>query len=186
MAYTDLKRGSGKQNMGGLLTRAYAIPLVDVDPAALPDLTAVGKLTIVGNIVPKAGKGFYELYSTPEKNKIDDTTVGEIDGKSKEHMYEFFFPGSEPECDEFEAQAMNDQWVLVIPDTRGRKRIIGLCRLDPASVELSADLPAYLIGSSGTTGAARADLAGKTFQFQAKAAHAPLYYSGTTPLASAV
>jgi hypothetical protein len=179
MGLVDLKRIPGSQNMGGLLNKAYAIPVDHL--GALPALSAAGKLKVAANIVVAVGKGFIELYSTPEKNKIEDPTVGEIDGKSKEHNYEFFYPGDDEECDEVEAELLNTPVVILVPDTRGRMRIVGLCRLDKATTVLSADLPAYLIGSNGTSGAARGDLKGKTFQFKAAAPHAPLLYTGALP-----
>jgi hypothetical protein len=179
MAYTDLK-WDGKQNMGGLLMRAYWMPVADL--GVLPALSAIGKLNVIANIIALEGKGFIEIYSTPNKNKIDDNTIGETDGKSKENVYECFYPGDEEAVAEFEAQAMNTPCVLLIPDTRGRMRVIGLCRLNPATTVLSAELPAYMTGSNGTSGAAKADLKGKTFQFTANAPHAPLFYTGSVPL----
>jgi hypothetical protein len=182
MALADLLWSAGKQNMGGLLSRAYWIPIDDVDTATLPALSAVGSMLVTANIPVKAGKGFIEMYSTPEKNKLDDTTVGEVDGKSKQNIYEAFFPGDEVACAEFEAYAMNTPGLLLVPDTRGRKRIVGLCRLDPATTVLTHELPANLIDSPGSSGAVRADLKGKTFRFQAAAPHAPLFYTGAVPL----
>lgn len=168
--------------MGGLLSKAFYIALADLDLENLPALTAIGKLKVTANIPVLDGKGFIEMYSTPEKNKLDDNTVGETDGKSKENIYECFYPGDEEECAEFEAKHLNTPAALLIPDTRGRLRIVGICRLDPEAVVLSGDLPAFLIGSNGSSGAARADLKGKTFQFKASAPHAPLFYTGEVAL----
>lgn len=182
MSLVDLK-WSGKQNMGGLLNKAYYIPVDQL--GVLPALSGVGKLNITAALVAIATKGFVEMYSTPEKNKLDDNTVGETDGKSKENIYECFYPGDEQECAEFEREHLNTPCVLLIPDTRGRLRIVGLCSLDPDTTVLSKDLPAYLIGSTGTSGAARADLKGKTFQFKASAPHAPLFYTGVIPVPGA-
>lgn len=178
----DLKWGSGKQNMGGLLSKAFYCPIDDLDLALLPDLSAVGKLDVTEPIVCKVGKNFVEVYSTPMKNKLDDSTVGEIDGKSKENLYEFFFPGDEEAIAEFERFALNTPCAWVVPDTRGRNRLLGLVNLDPETTSLSADIQAYLEGSNGTSGAARADLKGKTFQFKHSAPHAPLFYKGIVPL----
>jgi hypothetical protein len=181
----DLKWGSGKQNMGGLLAKAFYCPVDDIDLDNLPDLSAVNKLDVTANIVCKTGKKFIEIYSTPEKNKLDDNTVGEIDGKSKENIYEFFFPGDEEAIAEFEAYALNTPCVIIVPDTRGRNRLLGLVRLDPDAVTLSADIQANLMGSNGTSGAARTDLKGKTFQFKHSAPHAPLFYKGVIPVTPA-
>jgi hypothetical protein len=142
----------------------------------------VGKLDVIEPIVCVATKNFVEVYSTPLKNKLDDSTVGEIDGKSKEALYEFFFPGDEEAIAEFERFALNTPCVWIVPDTRGRNRLLGLVNLDPETTILSADIQAYLEGSNGTSGAARADLKGKTFQFKHSAPHAPLFYKGVIPL----
>lgn len=181
----DLKWGSGKQNMGGLLSKAYYCPVDDIDLTALPDLTATGKLDVTDPIVCKSAKKFIEVYSTPMKNKIDDTTVGEIDGKSKENLYEFFFPGDEEAIAEFERFALNTPCVWIVPDTRGRNRLLGLVNLDPDVVTLSADIQANLEASNGSSGALRTDLKGKTFQFKHSAPHAPLFYKGVIPLTPA-
>jgi hypothetical protein len=182
MGLVNLK-WSGQQNMGGVLNKAYYIPVDHL--AALPVLSAVGKLKVTADIAVLADKGFIEIYSTPAKNKIDDNTVGEIDGMSKENIYECFYPGDEEACAEFEAEYLNTPCVLLIPDTRGRLRIIGLCRLDKATTVLSKDLPAYMTGSTGTSGAATADLKGKTFTFKAFAPHAPLFYTGAVTMLEA-
>jgi hypothetical protein len=182
MPAADLLWGAGKQNMGGLTSKGYWIAMEDVDDTALPVLTGVGKLKVTADIILKAGKGFVELYSTPEKNKLEDPTVGEVDGKSKEHIYEMFFPGDEEACAEFEAFAMNTPGLLIIPDTRGRNRLVGLTRLDPATTALSSLLPANLTNSNGSSGQARADLKGKTFSWKSASAHAPLFYTGAITL----
>jgi hypothetical protein len=182
----DLKWAPGQQNMGGLLSKAFYCPAAHI--ALLPDLSAVGKLDTAAadNITCTTGNKFIEVYSTPEKNKLDDNTVGEIDGKSKENQYEFFFPGDDQAVAEFERFALNTPAVLLVPDTRGNLRMLGAVNLDPNTVTLSFDIQANLIGSNGTSGAVRADLKGKTFQFKHSAPHAPIFYKGTIPLTPAV
>lgn len=187
MAFTlaDLKWAPGQQNMGGLLSKAFYCPAADI--LTLPALSAVGKLdtAAASNIANVVGKKFIEVYSTPEKNKLDDNTVGEIDGKSKENLYEFFFPGDDQAVAEFERFALNTPCVIIVPDTRGNTRLLGVVNLDPNTTVLSFDIQANLIGSNGTSGAVRADLKGKTFQFKHSAPHAPIFYKGTIPLTPA-
>lgn len=179
---TDLKQSPGGRNMGGLLSKAYYVPQDDVNFSTPLVLTAAGKLDFVGPIVLKAGKNLIEIYSTPEKNKLDDNSVGEVDGMSKENIYEFFFPGSRKDVDEFEAFALNTPALIIIPDTNGRHRVLGLMALDPDSTAITVDVAAHMVQANGTSGAARADLRGKTFQFKHSAPHAPLYYTGELPL----
>lgn len=181
----DLKQNPGKRNMGGLLTKAYFVPQDDLNVTTPLTLTAAGKLDFVGPIVLKALKKFIEIYSTPEKNSLLDNSVGEIDGMSKENIYEFFFPGSRQEVDEFEAYALNTPAVIIVPDTNGKFRVLGLMSLDADTDVITTDLAAYLMQANGTSGGARADLRGKTFQFKHSAPHAPLYYTGAIDIVSA-
>lgn len=182
-ALADLKQASGKQNMGGLLSKAWFLPVDHLDPAQpLPALSAIGKLDTAGDLVLLPGKKWIELYSTPAKNGIDSNSVGEVDGMSKENIYDMFYPGGEQACAEFEAFALNTPALLLIPDTNGNKRLIGLCRLDPAGVVLTADMPAHLVASNGSSGKERANLRGQTFQWKASAPHAPLYYLGAVDI----
>lgn len=178
----DLKQTPGTRNMGGLLSKAYYVPQDDLDLTIPLILTATGGLAFAGPIVLKAGKKFIEIYSTPEKNSLLDNSVGEVDGMSKELIYEFVFPGSRQEVDEFEAYALNTPGIIIIPDTNGKNRVLGLCALDADSTAISADISAHLMQANGTSGGARADLRGKTFQFKSSAPHAPLYYTGAIDL----
>ena len=176
----DLKRTVGQNNMGGLLSKAYWVAVDDIDFTTPLVLSAVNKLDFAGPIVLKAAKKFIELYSTPAKNKLDDASVGEVDGMSKENSYEFFHPGNAKEVAEWEAYALNTPCVIIIPETNGVKRVLGLMAPDFInSTEINTDLNAHLMTASGSSGAARADLKGKTFKFIHNAPHAPLYYTGT-------
>lgn len=183
MPYTlaDLKQVPGTRNMGGLLSKAYFVPQDHVDFTTPLVLSASGKLDFAGPILLKAAKICIEIYATPEKNKMDDTSVGEIDGMSKENIYEFVFPGSRQDVDEFEAYALNTPALILVPDTNGKMRVLGLMALDAETTAITVDVAAHLIQANGTSGGARADLRGKTFQFKHSAPHAPLYYTGPLP-----
>jgi len=181
----DLKQTPGKRNMGGLLSKAYYTPLANIDLTTPLVLSASGKLDFAGPIVLSGTNKFIEIYSTPEKNSLVDNSVGEIDGMSKELIYEFVYPGSQIEVDEFEAYALNTPGVIIVPDTNGNNRVLGLCALSQDSDEITADISAHLMQANGTSGAARADLRGKTFQFKSSAPHAPLYYTGAIDITGA-
>lgn len=174
----------GSSNMGGVMSKAHIIPVADLDLTTTPlVLSAVGKLDFAGPIVPKAGKHSIEVYSTPEKNSLDDNSVGEVDGISKENSYMFFYPGDEQAVTEFEAYILNTPVVIIVPTTNGKKRALGLIAPDWLnSTAINADIQAHLTEAKGTSGTKRADLKGKSFKFTHSAPHAPLYYTGPVPI----
>lgn len=182
----DLGWTQGSQNMGGIIGDIYYCPMEDIDETQLPQASAAGKLDTIESFVCKSTKKFIRIYHTAETGKIDDTTVGDRDGKSKENMLEFFFPGSKQEVAEFERFALNTPCVVIAKDTNGNFRALGIGSFDEATDVFLSDIPAYLESSTGSTGAARADRRGKTFQFKHSANHEPIYYKGTIPLTPAV
>jgi hypothetical protein len=187
MAFTlaDLKWQQGQQNMGGLVGDIYYCPLEDID--TFPALSAAGKLdtAAASNFVCKTTKKFISIYHTSDTGKLDDATVGERDGRSKENLLEFFFLGDDQEVAEFERFALNTPCVVICKDTRGRFRLLGGIVLNDAGTEITGDIPAYLEASNGVSGAARTERKGKTFQFKHSAPHAPIFYKGTIPLVAA-
>lgn len=184
LVLADLGWAQGSQNMGGIIGNIYYCPIEDIE--TFPQASAAGKLDTIESFVCKSTKKFISIYHTAETGKIDDTTVGERDGKSKENMLEFFFPGSKQEVAEFERFALNTPCVVIAKDTNGNYRALGIGSFDEATDIFLGDIPAYLESSTGSTGAARADRRGKTFQFKHSANHEPIYYKGTIPLTPAV
>jgi hypothetical protein len=180
---TNLNWNQGQQNMGGIIGQIFYCPIEDI--LTFPEASAAGKLDTIESFVCKPGKKFISIYHTAETGKLDDTTVGERDGKSKENLLEFLFPGSKQDVAEFERFALNTPCVVICKDTSGNYRALGIGSFDDQTVELTGDIPAYLESSSGTTGAARADRRGKTFQFKHSANHEAIYYKGTIPLTPA-
>lgn len=164
--------------MGGLKNKAHLIPLADLDLIPALVTSAAGKLDFNGPLVANSTKRFYEMYSTPQKAKHDGTSVGEIDGKSKENSYEFFYPGNEQECAEFEAFIMNTPVVIVFYDPKGNKRVLGLVVMDATSTAITTEITCHLDAANSSSGAAYADLPGTTFTFKHAAPHAPLFYKG--------
>jgi hypothetical protein len=178
MAITDLLARYGKQNMGGLKNIAHLIPLADLDDATPFVTSAAGKLDFSTNLVAKETKRFYQMYSTPQKGHHDGNSVGEVDGKSKENIYEFFYPGNEQECAEFEAFILNTPCVIVFYDPKGNKRVLGLAVMDFASTAITTEITCHLDVANSLSGAAYADLAGTTLAFKHAAPHPPLFYKG--------
>lgn len=181
---TNLQWTQGQQNMGGIIGNIYYCPIEDI--LTFPTASAAGKLDTTGTFVCKTGKKFITIYHTAETGKLDDTTVGDRDGKSKENLLEFFFPGSKQDVAEFERFSLNTPCVVICKDTNGNYRLLGVGSFDDTTDALTGDIPAYLESSSGTTGTARADRRGKTFQFKHSANHEAIYYKGTIPLTPAV
>ncbi len=176
--FQDLKWTQGSDNMGGLVGGIFYCPVEDIDATQLPTIAADG-VTLVGAFVPVATKGFIEIYHTKGTGKIDDSTVGERDGRSAENMMEFFFPGSKKEVEAFKRLARNTPCVVIGKDTDGNLRVVGVAVIGNNVV---LDLPAYLEAANGTTGAQTADRRGTTFQFKAESPDAPLFYDDAIPL----
>lgn len=180
LVLANLGWSQGQQNMGGIIGDIYYAPIEDI--LTFPDASAAGKLDTIESFVMKTGKKFITIYHTAETGKLDDATVGSRDGKSKENMLEFFFPGSKQDVAEFERFALNTPCVVICKDTNGNFRALGIGSFDDTTDVFTGDIPAYLESSSGSSGAARADRRGKTFQFKHSANHEAIYYKGTVPL----
>lgn len=185
MAFTDLLWTQGKDNMGGLLGKAYYCPVEDLT-TPLPTLAADG-VSLTGDFVCKSTKRFYEIYCTRGTGKLDDNAVGERDGKSREIMVDLFIPGAVKEVEAFKRKIQNTPVVVIVSDTDGNYRVLGVVALGAEGAEVvSLAMPAYLESAAGTTGAAGTDRRGTTFQFKAEAPHAALFYGGTIPLTPAI
>ncbi len=181
----DINHTQGQANMGGLVRKIYYAPIDDI--LTFPDLAAAGgvKTAALSNFVMKSTKEFVEIYFTDGTGKFDDTTVGDRDGRSKENLLEFFHPGNKEAILAFERFALNTPCVVIAVDSEGQQILFGVVNMDDSTDELTGDCPAYLESSNGTSGGARADRRGKTFQFKASATHGPLIYVGTIPLTPA-
>lgn len=181
----DIGHTQGQANMGGLVRKIYYAPIDDI--LTFPELAVAGgvKTDVGSNFVMKTNKEFVQIYFTDGTGKFDDTTVGERDGRSKENMLEFFHPGNKEAILAFERFALNTPCVVIAVDSEGQQILFGAVNLDDSTTDLTGDCPAYLESSNGTSGAARADKRGKTFQFKASATHGPIIYVGTIPLTPA-
>jgi len=179
MAFEDITWLQGKQNVAGLVGDVYFVPIDDVDDTQLPAIGTAGDLNVSNAIVLAANKKWFKVYHTPETGKIDSNSVGEVDGMSVDNVLEFFVPGNDETLAKFKRQILNTRALWLAKDTDGNYRILGLSVLDPAGTATSLDLPAHCIQANTTTGAARADRRGVTFQVTFKAPHDALIYSGT-------
>lgn len=166
----------GADNMGGLIGDIFFVPMADVDKTALPVIGA--DLVITGDITLNALAYFYAIYQTRLTSKIDDATVGERDGRSKDVMFEFKFPGDTPEIIAFCRKVQNTPGILIAKDPQGKQRILGVAVIDNAGTdEVTFDLPAYLESDTGTTGVG-SDAKGHTLIFKAESLTKALIYEG--------
>lgn len=182
MPFEDLLWTQGKDNMGGLNGYIYFCPTEDIDTALLPTI-GTDNISLTGDFACKSTKKFIQIYFTKSTGKLDDTGVGERDGKSRENLLEFFFPGSERKVESFKQMIQNTPGIWIYEDAEGNQRVVGVSIIGG---ELSLGFPAYAEAINGTSGAASADRKGTTFQVKAESPHAPLFYEGTIPLTEAV
>lgn len=174
MAFTDLLWPAGSENLGSIKGHILYCPVDDL--AALPTLSAVGKLDITADLVCKTGKQFFSIYHTAETGKHDGATVGERDGKSSENVIDFNFPGSKQEAAEFARKIINTPCVVIYTDG-AFKRVMGLHNPDNATTELTLDIPAYFEQATYSSGTKYADKKGTTFQIK-QGGHPALFYKG--------
>jgi len=180
MAFEDILWPQGQQNMAGLVGGIFFIPKEDL--GALPALAQAGDLVLAADLLPAQTKEFIEIYHTPETGKIDQNTIGEIDGMANENVLEFFVPGNSEAVSKFKRLVINTSGVWIAKDTDGNYRILGVSVLDPAGTVLSSELDAKVSAASGTTGQGRGDRRGTTFTVTFKAPHDPLFYTGVVTL----
>src|SRR5690349_1936953 len=136
MGFADLLWTSGKDNMGGLVGEIYFCPIEDV--LTLPALAAIGSLeTEVADIVLKDGKRFYKIYHTAETGKLDYTTQGDMDGKSKANVLAFFYPGDDANVAEQIRLLQNTPGIYLCKDSKGKLRLLGVTNFQEDTTELS-------------------------------------------------
>lgn len=174
MAFEDTLWTQGQDNMSGLVGDLYWCPAEDVDMTSPPALDADG-VTVTGTIALKALKKFFRIYHTRGTGKIDDTMVGERDGKSFEVMCVFKFPGDTPEYVNLMKEGKNTPILLIGKDAQGRQRLVGMSLLNGS---LSMDLPAYFDAETGTTGDQASSAKGHEITVKAESNHPPLFYEG--------
>lgn len=174
----DVQWAQGADNMGGLIGDIFFVPMADVDKTAVPAIGA--DLVITGDITLLTNKKFYAIYQTRGTSKIDDSTVGERDGRSKEVMFEFLFPGDTKEIIQFARAVQNTPGILIVKDPQGKMRILGVSVIDSSGTDVvTFDLPAYLESDTGTSGAKGGDAKGHTMIFKAESLTKALIYEGT-------
>jgi hypothetical protein len=175
--FSDLLWPDGSDNIGGTEVNHYYAPLSDIDVfptiAAVP-ATLAAEVTISTDFEFLTGKKFHKIYSTLDTGKVDDKSVGEFDGRSFEHIFEFVFPGTRAEALAIIRKMNNTNMVFIASEANGQKRIIG-----------SVAFPAKMSLSDVTTGAKTADRKQTTIRVESRGVTPAPIYTGAIPLTPA-
>ncbi|TSA48158.1 MAG: hypothetical protein D4R56_00960 [Deltaproteobacteria bacterium] len=166
------------KNLGGLANRIYFGLWNDVaawptDPSAPATIELAGTQT--GDLVMKAGKRMFELYTTEDAAKLDINVIGEEGGKGYEFLLHVFAPGLHKKLLGFINTTKNEDLVLIAQDSAGQQYLLG-CEIRSAKFQGSDG------SGTGSTTDGRRGL-GMTFAYRT---HSLYTYTGTIPLTEAV
>lgn len=178
MEFADISKNvTDGKNLGGIAQKVYFGLWDDVatwptEPLAPATLEEAGVFT--GELLMKAGKRMFELYTTEDVAKLEIKPIGEEGGKGFELTLNVFSPGLAKKIFGFINAAKNEDLVLVAPDNNGEQYMLGN--------ELRS---AKMTGGDGTgTGSTTEGRRGVAMSFTFHAAN--LYtYEGAIPLAIA-
>ncbi len=183
--FNDLLWTPGKDNLAGIATEAWACPTANI--ATIPLLSAAGSLKLAaGNITCTSGNKFTRIYMTDETGKAETKSVGPRDGKARETMLTYRFPGNDIEVEEHISDWQNTPSVIIYKSKQtGKLMVMGITRFDKATTATSLNIPAYFEQADSSTGEKVADEHGTLFGWKFAAGHGPLEYQGTVPLVAA-
>lgn len=167
----------GQDNIGGIETKVYWAPLADVCQLPEPkDLDAASSfsdlVTISTDITFKSGKGWHEMYITPDTGSVNDESVGEVDGKSFKNKFVGFHPGTRAEMLGWARWANNTNLVFLVPEADGQVRLLG-----------SKQFPAKVEVMNPSTGEATEARKGTQMEFSCPRVSPAPIYSGAIDLA---
>lgn len=158
MAYFELKRPNGKDNMGGYSVKAWLAPLADFQ--TIKGLKAPGapgdSVTINGSHVFNATKGWIPVYSTLKSAKTMMEAFAEIGVSGAKVTGELFRPGTSKLDAEFARQAQNEDFILLLKDINnhsdGSKRFLQFGSEEiPVAIKVSHDSATVDSGKKGFT-----------------------------------
>jgi len=163
-----------RSNMGGLTTKAWIIPIADVETDSVPamnletyDGTGLEKLVeCAADFALALDKGFYPCYSTIDKAEYMLESQGEIDGKSFLGKVKLVIPGAEAKLHGLMFALNNVKCIVLVELNTGEILKVGTKKL-PVNISASWN-------ASTTGGEARAI----TLEGQAPMER-PLHYTGT-------
>jgi hypothetical protein len=172
--FDDLVWPDGSDNIGGTQVMHFYAPVVDF--LNLPAITAspstlAEMVTISTDITFKPARKFLKIYSTMDTGRVLDKLVGEFDGKSFEHAFEFFFPGTIAEALAIVTKFANSNMVFVAAEANGQKRIIG-----------SRKFPAKLSVADVDTGAKTSERKGIKLKVESRGTTPAPIYTGVITL----
>lgn len=176
--FEDMLWPDGADNIGGTQVIHYYIPLANV--LSLPTLstspvTLSQMVTIPDDIMPRPTKKFLKLYSTMDTGRVLDKLVGEFDGKSFEHSFEFFHPGTLADAMAIVTKFANSNMLFIASEANGQKRLIG-----------STKFPAKIAVADIDTGAKTSDRKGIKMRVESRGTTPAPIYTGIITLTPAI
>jgi hypothetical protein len=176
--FDDLVWPDGSDNIGGTqvmhfytsLASISTLPALPLSPLTLPEV-----VTISEHILFYTGKKFFKLYSTMDTGRVVDKLVGEFDGKSFEHSFEFFFPGTLDMALAIVTKFANSNMIFIATEANGQKRLIG-----------SKKFPAKISVADVDTGAKTADRKGIKMRVESRGTTPAPIYTGAITLAASI
>jgi hypothetical protein len=176
--FDDLLWPDGTDNIGGTQVNHYYAPLNDfqiLPVVVTPAVSLEDTVTIEDDVVFYTGHKFFKIYSTIDTGRVADKLVGELDGKSFEHTFEWFFPGTRAKALALITKFANSNMIFIASEADGQKRLIG-----------STKFPAKLSMSDVDTGAKTADRKGIKMKVESRGISPAPIYTGAIPLTPAI
>lgn len=176
--FNDLLWPDGQDNIGGTQVNHYYAPLVTFQYLpTVPDVPAtLGEMvTISEDVEFYTGKKFLKIYSTLDTGKVADKLVGEFDGKSFEHSFEWFFPGTMDQALALISKFANSNMIFIASEANGQKRMIG-----------TRKFPAKLAMADVDTGAKTSERKGIKLRVESRGITPAPIYTGSIPLTPAI
>lgn len=114
------------KNIAGTAQGHFYIPYKDISSMPSPgSSTAAELVTLSGQFTLGPGKKWFPMYSTLDTGRVTDKLVGEEDGKSWEHVFEWFYPGTEAQAMGLISMFANHRMAFIATEANGQRRMIG-------------------------------------------------------------
>lgn len=131
--YKNVIWPAGSDNMGGLATEIYFVPLTALK--SMPPFDPEDGITRKGKFeFNTSEQGFVKLYVTYKSGDLKSEPVGDIDGRCSKKSGSFFHPGTTEEMAKFARAVQNTPGVFIALDTEGNRVVIGDA-VNPATVK---------------------------------------------------
>ncbi len=176
--FDDLLWPNGTDNIGGTQVNHYYAPLININFLPVPQEPAVTLddiVTISSNVEFYTGRKFLKIYSTMDTGRVQDKLVGDLDGKSFEHSFEWFFPGTLAKALALITKFSNSNMIFIASEANSQKRMIG-----------SRKFPAKLTLADVDTGAKTSDRKGIKLKVESRGTTPAPIYTGVIPLTPAI